>query len=71
MPRRHSGVTIRDLFVVCFVFMFNVLGTNWGPTDKVLSIQIQSVKILVLREKQFLIKPLHALGSFLDKKSAN
>ena len=29
--------------------MFNVLGTNWGPTDSVTLMQIQSVKILLLR----------------------
>ena len=56
--------------VCMYVCLFNVLGTNWGPTDRVLFMQIQSFKILLLREKQFLIKPPHALGSFLDKKSA-
>jgi hypothetical protein len=49
--------------------MFNVLGTNWGPTDRVLFMQIQSVKILLLWEKQLLMKPPHAFGSNLAKKS--
>ena len=31
-----------------FVFMLNVLGTNWGPTDRALFMQIQLVKTLLL-----------------------
>ena len=31
--------------------MFDVLGTNWGPTDRVLFMQTCSVKMLLLREK--------------------
>ena len=67
-----SGLIVlcRRLDVCVFVCMFNVLGTNWGPTDRVLFMQIQSFKILLLREKQFLREPPYALGSFLDKKSA-
>jgi len=45
--------------------MFNVLdqlGAN-------LFMQIQSVKILLLWEKQLLMKPPHAFGSNLAKKS--
>ena len=52
-----------------FVFMFNVLGTNWGPTDRVLFMQIQLVKLLLLWEKQLLLKLPHAFGSYLAKKS--
>ena len=39
--------------------MFNVLGTNWWPTDGLLFVQIHLVKILLLREKQLLTKPPH------------
>ena len=35
--------------------MFITLGTNWGPTDRVLFMQIHLVKILLLRGKQHLI----------------
>jgi hypothetical protein len=52
-----------------YVCLFNVLGTNWGPTDRVLFMQIHSVKILLLREKQDLIIPPHAFASHLAKKS--
>ena len=48
--------------------MLNVLGTNWGSTDRVLFMQIQLVKILLLWEKQLLMKPPHAFGSHLAKK---
>ena len=44
------------MYVCMFVCLFNVLGTTWGPTDRVLFMQIHSF-ILFLREKQFLIKP--------------
>ena len=36
------------------VFIFNVLGTNWGPTDRLLSMQIHLVKILLLLGKQLM-----------------
>ena len=39
--------------------MFNVLGTKWGPTDRLLFVQIHLVKILLLWEKQLLMKPPH------------
>ena len=40
-----------------------------APTDRVLFMQIQLVKILLLWEKQLLMKPPHAFGSHLAKKS--
>ena len=51
-----------------YVFLFNVLGTNWGA-NKQSSVHANSV-ILVLREKQFLLTSPHALDSVLDKKPA-
>ena len=56
-------------FKVRFVSMFNVLGTNWGPTSRVLFMQNHLVKMLLLWEKEFLMKPPHAFGSHLAKKS--
>ena len=52
-----------------YVFLFVVLGANSGPTDKVLCMQIHLVRILLLREKQFLLNPPHAFASQLSKKS--
>ena len=52
-----------------FVFMFNALGTNLGLTDRILFMQIQLFKILLQWEKQVLMKPTHAFGSHLAKKS--
>ena len=49
--------------------MVNVLGTNWGLTDRVLFMQLQLVNILFLREKHYLMKPPHAIGSHLAVKS--
>ena len=37
------------MYVGMYVCMFNVLGTNSGPTDRVLFMQVQSVQILTLR----------------------
>ena len=54
-----------------YVCLFNVLETRWGPTDKFLFLQIHldQVKILLVKGKQLLITPLHALDSYLVKKS--
>ena len=46
-----------------FLHSTDILGTNWGPTDRVLFKQSQLVK------KQLLMKPPHAFGSHLAKKS--
>ena len=32
-----------------YVFIFDVLVTNWGPTDRVLFMQTQLVKVLVVQ----------------------
>ena len=56
-------------YVCMYVCLFNVLGTNRGPTDKVLFMQIHLAKMLLLREKQFLMNPPHAFASQLSKKS--
>ena len=52
------------------VCMFNCLGGQLVSHDRGLFMQIQSFKILLLKEKQFLIKPPHALDSLFDTKSA-
>jgi hypothetical protein len=64
-----TSVLLRAAHVSFLVFMFNVLGTNWGPTDRFLFMQIQLVRILLLWEKQLLMEPPHAFGSNLAKKS--
>ena len=35
--------------VCMYVCLFNVLGTKWGPTDRVLFMQIHSFKILCVQ----------------------
>ena len=60
------------LSVCVYVCLFNVLGTIWGPTDKILFMQIHLdyVKKLLLREKQLSKTNLpHAFASHLVKKS--
>ena len=49
-------------FVLSFLFMFDVLETNWGPKNRVLFMQYHLLKILLLWGKQHLMKPLHAFG---------
>ena len=42
------------VFPFVSVFIFNVLGTNWGLTDRLLFMQIHLFKILLLWEKQLM-----------------
>ena len=51
------------------LFFINALGTTWRPTDRLLAMQIHSVKTLLLWETQLLMKPPHAFGSHLEKRS--
>ena len=50
-------------FYVCVCVCMYVCLMSWGPTDRFLFMQIHSFKVLLLREKQFLIEPPQALSS--------
>ena len=64
-----SGVRIRGIITICIVFMFNVLGTNWGSADRILFLQVHLVKMLLLWEKQLSMNHHMHLDSHLAKKS--
>ncbi len=69
MPVAYGLCTVLGTSVL-LPFRLSVLCLmSWGPADRVLFMQIQSVKILLLWEKQLLMKPPHAFGSNLAKKS--
>ena len=55
------------------LFMFNVLGTNWGPTDRVQDIStkwnVRRIQWISYVKKHSLKRAPHAFGSELVKKS--
>ena len=49
---RAPAVSLQEMHVLfVFVFMYNVLGSKWGPTDRVLFLQTQPMNIILLKEK--------------------
>ncbi len=59
----------QNYWISKLLFLFNVLGTIWGPTDRVLFMWIQLDRIHFLHEKHSLRKSPHTLGSHLAKTS--
>lgn len=63
VPVKPVAVDTSRAFPVC-MFYFDVLGTNYGPTDQVLFMQVHLVRILLLLVLTQYIKWLHTPHSY-------